>query len=432
MQLTLRKLMHNLKALTEIGAEITSNHDFEEVLRASLHTLLGTLAIPRGAIAESIARPRQLKIIAAKGLSGALGLKISINRNEANRLVRLTKPMSVGSDHTGLADFVRRNKEIFITLRASLIVPMVACDELMGLIFLSEKFNRESYSEEDIDIISAMAQHIAIALYNHRLLESYKKKAEENRRLYRDMRHIYQDTIEAFGAAIDLKDGYTSGHTRRVALYAEAIAREMGVTGQELEHITVAGYLHDVGKIIVDRSIINKPGPLDDAELQEMKQHVITGYEILSRIRHPWKEIAYMTRCHHERVDGEGYPDGLIGDDIPLGAKIISLADSFDAMTTDRPYRDHLPLDLTLGEVRRYAGRQFAPDVVEAFCRVLLKEINGSARQRIFLDELDRDFNRKTVERLLEDIVEEINEDLISGGEMAMAVHSPVIAKSHR
>jgi len=429
MQLTLRKLMHNLKALTEIGAEITSNHDFEEVVRASLHTMLGTLAIPKGAIAESVARPRHLKVIAAKGLSTALGLKIAINRNEANRLVHRTKPITIGADHTGLSDFIRRNDEIFITLRASLIVPMVACGELMGLVFLSEKFNGESYSEEDIEIINAMSQHIAIALYNHRLLESYKKKAEENRRLYRDMRQMYQDTVEAFGAAIDFKDGYTSGHTRRVALYAEAIAREMGITGQELEHITVAGYLHDVGKIIVDRSIINKPGPLDEDEFREMKQHVITGYEILSRIRHPWKEIAYMTRCHHERVDGDGYPDGLLGDEIPVGAKIISLADSFDAMTTDRPYRGHLSLDHTISEIRRHSGKQFAPDTVAAFCRVLIKEIEGTARQRVFLDEIDSDFDRKIILRLLEDTIEETSRNLLPDAEMVIAANSPVIAK---
>lgn len=432
MQLTLRKLMHNLKALTEIGAEITSNHGFEEVVRASLHTMLGTLAIPKGAIAESLARGRQLKIIAAKGLTGALGLKISVNRSEANKLIHRTKPVTASSDSTGLSDFIKRNSDMFIALRASLVVPMVACGELMGLIFLSEKFNGEDYSEDDIEIVNTMAQHIGIALYNHRLLESYRRKAEENRRLYRDMRQIYQDTIEAFSAAIDLKDGYTSGHTRRVALYAEAIAREMGMTGQELEHVTVAGYLHDVGKIIVDRSIINKPAPLNDEEFQEMKQHVITGYEILSRIRHPWKEIAYMTRCHHERVDGEGYPDGLIGDEIPLGAKIISLADSFDAMTTDRPYRDHLSLEHALGEIRRHAGKQFAPDVIAAFCQVLLKEMDGSARHRVFLEELDADFDRKLVIKMLEDTIEEASRDFICDGELAIAAGSPAIAKSHR
>lgn len=429
MQLTLRKLMHNIKALTEIGAEITSTHEFEEVIRASLHTMLGTLAIPRGAIAEMFLRPRQLKVIAAKGLTGALGEKIPIKRNEVEQFVNRARPQSISFDHNGWSDFAKRNREMLITFRVSLIVPMIACGELKGLVFLSEKFNGEDYTEEDLEIISTMAQHIGIALYNHRLLESYKKKAEENRRLYREMRQMYQDTVEAFGAAIDFKDGYTSGHTRRVALYAEAIAREMGVTAQELEYITVAGYLHDVGKIIVDRSIINKPGPLDDLEFEEMKQHVITGYEILSRIRHPWKEIAYMTRCHHERVDGSGYPDGLMGDDIPLGAKIISLVDSFDAMTTDRPYRDRLSLEQTLREIRRYADKQFDSRVVAAFCRVVLNEIEGRARQRVFLEEIETDFDHKLVISLLEDIVEELNENIVSDRELVTITESSAIAR---
>jgi HD-GYP domain-containing protein (c-di-GMP phosphodiesterase class II) len=133
-------------------------------------------------------------------------------------------------------------------MRAHLSVPMIARGELVGLIFLSEKFTREEYGDEDIEIISAISRSIAIAFYNNRLMVMHKRKAEENQRLYSEMRQIYRDTVRAFGAAIDLKDSYTSGHSDRVARYAEAIAREMGLTGLQLEHVGVAGYLHDIGK----------------------------------------------------------------------------------------------------------------------------------------------------------------------------------------
>jgi putative nucleotidyltransferase with HDIG domain len=411
MKLTLRKLLHTLGSLTDLGAEISSTNNFEEVIRASLHTLLGTLAIPRGAIARFSSHPRQLKVIAAKGLTGAVGQKISLGRDEAERLTQRSRPMELEAESNGLAHFVHRNDDLLKRLRAHMSVPMVARGELMGVIFLSEKFTRQEYSEDDLEIINTISQHIAIAFYNHRLMVSLKRKAEDNRRLFREMRQIYHDTVRAFGTAIDLKDAYTSGHSDRVAKYSEAIAREMGLSGQELEYIGVAAYLHDIGKITVDRAIINNPRPLTEREFNELNKHVTTGYEILSHIRHPWDEIAYMTKCHHEKVDGTGYPQGLKGNEIPLGAKIVTLADSFDAMMTDRPYRSRLPLDGALSDLQRNSGKQFAPEVVMAFCHLLLKEINGVARERVFLPMIGIKFEREAITSQLHSIVAEIGEN---------------------
>jgi len=397
MSLLTRKMLHNLTALTELSSEISSTHKFEEVTRTSLHTLLGALAIPRGAIARFSNTPRQLKLVAAKGLAGAVGKRISLGRDEVDKLAARARPIGLQAERNGLAHFVTRNGELLGRLRAHTLAPMVVHGELMGLIFLSEKFTGEPYTDDDIEIVNTISRHIAIAFHNHRLLVASKRKAEENRRLYREMRQIYHDTVRAFGAAIDLKDAYTSGHSDRVAKYSEAIAREMGITGQELEHIGVAAYLHDIGKIVVDRAIINNPRPLTEREFAELNKHVSTGYEILSHIRHPWKEIAYMTKCHHEKVDGTGYPGGLRGDEIPLGSKIVTLADSFDAMMTDRPYRSRLPLDRALSDLQRNAGKQFDVGVVAAFCRLLLKEISGAARERVFIPQIGIKFDRENI-----------------------------------
>jgi putative nucleotidyltransferase with HDIG domain len=409
MDLSLRKMLHNFSALTDLSAEISSTHNFEEVTRASLHTLLGALAIPRGAIARYTSRPRQLKITAAKGLAGAAGQRMALDRDEVERLTKRTKPIAIEAESNGLQHFVQRNDELLKRLRAHLCVPMIARGELTGLIFLSEKFTGESYTEEDIEIIGAISRSIAIAFYNHRLLVSLKRKAAENRRLYGEMRQIYRDTVRAFGAAIDLKDTYTSGHSDRVARYAEAIAKEMGVTGQDLEHIGVAGYLHDIGKITVDRAIINNPHPLTEKEFAELTKHVTTGFEILSNIRHPWDEIAYMTKCHHEKVDGTGYPQGLRGDEIPLGARIVTLADSFDAMMTDRPYRSRLSLDETLSDFRRQTGKQFDGEVVAAFCRLLLREIKGATRDRVFIPMIGLKFDRVAITAKLDSMLAELD-----------------------
>ncbi|HYP29484.1 MAG TPA: HD domain-containing phosphohydrolase [Blastocatellia bacterium] len=409
MKLALRKMLHNLSALTDLGAEISSTHNFEEVMRASLHTLLGTLAIPKGAIAQFSARPRMLKIMAAKGLPSALGEQIQLGRDEVKKLALRGRPLEVAAERNGLSRFVGRNADILKRLRAHTFVPMVVHGELEGVIFLSEKFTKEPFTEDDTELINTISRHIGIAFYNHRLLVSLRRKAEENRKLYNDMRQMYQDTIKAFGAAIDLKDAYTKGHSDRVARYSEAIAKEMGITGTSLEYIGVAGYLHDIGKIVVDRSIINNPRPLTDREFHELNRHVTTGYEILSNINHPWKEIAYLTKCHHEKVDGTGYPQGLRGDEIPLGSKIVTLADSFDAMMTDRPYRARLPLDRALSDLRRNAGTQFASEVVAAFCRLLLKEINGTSRERVFIPVIGLKFDREAVTATLSSMIEDLD-----------------------
>ena len=411
MELTLRKLLHNLSALTDLSAEISSANSFNEVIRTSLHTLLGTLAISRGAVARFSSRPRQLKVVAAKGLSDAVGQRITLGRDEAERLLAYTNPIFLGEARNGLAQFASRNAEFFKRLRAHTAVPMIVSGELEGVIFLSQKFNRQAYSDEDIEIVRAISRHIAIAFSNRRLMVSFRRKVDENRRLYREMRQIYHDTVRAFGAAIDLKDAYTKGHSDRVARYAEAIAREMGISGEELERIGIAGYLHDIGKIVVDRAIINNPRPLTDREFQELNKHVNTGYEILSNIKHPWQEIAYMTKCHHEKVDGTGYPQGLSGDQIPLGSMIVTLADSFDAMMTDRPYRVRLTLDVALSEMRCQTGKQFSGGVVAAFCRLLIKEIDGTTRERVLIPMIGLRFDRPAIRQTLDSMITEI-EDL--------------------
>jgi putative nucleotidyltransferase with HDIG domain len=418
MKLELAKVLHTLGAMSDLSSEISSGGDFEDVTRASLHTLLGTLAIPKGAIAVSSSRPRQLKIVAAKGLNGVVGLRIPIGRDEEERFKSQVRPIHLVGERNRLSQFVRRNGAAMKQLHAHLAMPMIARGEMMGAVFLSRKFSGDGFTEQDLDIVTTISRHVAVAFYNHRLLISLKRKVTENRRLYGQMRQIYYDTVRAFGAAIDLKDAYTSGHSERVAKYAKSIAREMGVTGAALEHIGVAGYLHDIGKIVVDRAIINNPRPLTEREYVELNRHVTIGYEILSHIRQPWQEIAYMTKCHHEKVDGTGYPQGLRGSEIPLGSKVVTLADSFDAMMTDRPYRSRLPLDRALDEMRRHTGTQFAPEVVTAFCRVLLCEIKGEARERVLLPMIGIRFDRAAILDTLNAIVDEF-----ASGRRARAAH---------
>ena len=193
--------------------------------------------------------------------------------------------------------------------------------------------------EDDLEVIRAMVRHVGAGIHTHRLFDQVEQRAEENRRLYEELRAIYRDTVRAFAAAIDIKDKYTQGHSERVGKYSEIIARELGWKDEEVEGIAIAGYLHDIGKLVVERDIINAPYKIDAKQSSELNRHPAAGFEILAPIQHPYADIPLTAKYHHERMDGRGYPDGLSGEQIPLGARIVTLADSFDAMTTDRPYK---------------------------------------------------------------------------------------------
>ncbi|HEV7843223.1 MAG TPA: HD-GYP domain-containing protein, partial [Pyrinomonadaceae bacterium] len=248
-----------------------------------------------------------------------------------------------------------------------------------------------------------------VGLNTHRLMAELERKAEENRRLYEGLRAIYKDTVRAFASAIDLKDKYTQGHSERVGRYSEIIAREMGWSDEEVEGIAIAGYLHDIGKLVVERDIINAPYKIDAKQSSELNRHPAAGYEILSPINHPYADIPLMARHHHERVDGRGYPDGLKGDEIHIGAKIVNLADSFDAMTTDRPYKRRRTFEDVIEDFRRSTGKQFAPEVVIPFCHAILKELEGQTKDRRILKMLGRDYiDAERIAPLLKDLIGEL------------------------
>jgi HD-GYP domain-containing protein (c-di-GMP phosphodiesterase class II) len=269
---------------------------------------------------------------------------------------------------------------------------MVVRGELAGLVLLGGKASGEPFGEDDLEVIRAMVRHVGVGIHSHRLLGQIEKRAEENRRLYEDLRAIYRDTVRAFAAAIDIKDKYTQGHSERVGKYCEIIARELGWAEEEVEGIAIAGYLHDIGKLVVERDIINAPYRIDAKESSELNRHPAAGFEILSPIHHPYADIPLMAKYHHERPDGRGYPDGLSGDEIPFGAKIVTLADSFDAMTTDRPYRTRCSFEDVIEDFRRNTGQQFDCLVVLALCRAVLKEINGEGRDRRILKMLGKNY----------------------------------------
>ena len=188
--------------------------------------------------------------------------------------------------------------------------------------------------------------------------------------LYLNMHKVYFDTIQALSNTIDAKDPYTKGHSQRVAHYSQTIARQLGFAPSRLTNLRTAAILHDVGKIGISDSILNKPGSLTDLEYQIIQGHPQIGTSILKEVD-SLKDIAKFIHYHHEHYDGSGYPLGLAGDDIPLESSIIAVADALDAMTTDRPYRKAMDLSAAVAIIREESGKQFSPVVVEAFLNLV-------------------------------------------------------------
>lgn len=204
------------------------------------------------------------------------------------------------------------------------------------------------------------------------LLRQNSEMAESKEQLQealRKLNHSYRETVAAASAAIDARDAYTAGHSRRVADIACKVGKELGLEDSQLECLELAALLHDIGKIGIPDYILNKPGKLEDEEFKKIQAHPVLGYNILEKIEFLSPMLPAILH-HHERFDGKGYPEGLKGDDIPTGASIIAIADTYDAMTSDRPYRRALSHEAAVAELKKCKGTQFKNEIVDAFLKV--------------------------------------------------------------
>jgi putative nucleotidyltransferase with HDIG domain len=194
-------------------------------------------------------------------------------------------------------------------------------------------------------------------------------RTEQLRQAITTLERSYDITLEALGNALDLKDAETEGHSKRVTAFTIAMARAMGLSADQIRVIARGAFLHDIGKMAIPDAILRKPGALDQEEIAIMREHCYRGYQILRRI--PFlSEAAEIVYSHQEKYDGSGYPRGLKGDQIPLGARIFSVADTLDAMTSNRPYRAAQPFSAARDEIQRWSGRQFDPQVVATFMQM--------------------------------------------------------------
>jgi len=245
-----------------------------------------------------------------------------------------------------------------LNIRSLLAVPLLSDGKPIGYVRFANMESASNEREEDTRLLRLASESIASFIQRQRAGE--------------DKRKAYESIIFLLATAAEARDPYTEDHLPRIRGFAEAMAAELGLPPGEIREIGLSSLLHDLGKMRVPDSILIKPGPLSQAEWKIMRQHPAWGEELLST--HPWLETArQIARWHHENWDGTGYPDGLRGEEIPLCAAIVAVADGFDAMASDRPYKKAWPSRRAIEEVRAQKGRHYSPDVVEAFNRALRK-----------------------------------------------------------
>jgi putative nucleotidyltransferase with HDIG domain len=241
-----------------------------------------------------------------------------------------------------------------------IVFPLETPKRVLGVLNLVRLRGAAVFSNVDLEIINVLSSQASISI--------------ENARLYQNIRDNYLKTVRGFALAVEAKDQYTHGHSENVMKYTIVLARQLGLSATQIEQIKYAGLLHDIGKIGVRESILNKPGRLTLEEFEEIKRHPELGARIISDV--PFlKSLAPMVRHHHEFFDGGGYPDGIGGSDIPFGARILSVADAFEAMTSDRPYRQSMQKEKAFEILENQRGRQFDPDIVSAFLEMMQKDV---------------------------------------------------------
>lgn len=281
---------------------------------------------------------------------------------EAEKILRRNK---IGQKTKQLLKKALYQMEIF---EAVVCIPSYFRDELLGMLLLGSKKNGRKFGKEELNFFVALASDVAMAIRNARLFKEVELELEKKQKLF-----IH--TTVALAAAIDAKDHYTHGHTTRVTNLSLEIAtllkhkQNKELDKKFFEHLHIASLLHDIGKIGISEGILNKEGALNDEERRKMREHPLVGTTILQ----PIKELDHAilgVKYHHECYDGSGYPEGLKGEQIPLIAAIIAVADSFDAMTTDRPYRRALPKKEAIDEVKRLSGKQFHPEAAAALVQL--------------------------------------------------------------
>lgn len=347
------KWRKQLEAFINVSSLINSTLDPREIREKTIIALTTLLNAEAGSLLLVDEETGELFFEVATGEKGARLRQVRLKRGKgiAGWVAEHGEPV-IANDARSDPRFLKAADQYsgFVT-RSIICVPVISKSMIVGVIEGINKIHG-GFSEDDLDLMRSLSNQVAIAI--------------ENARLYAELKDAFYGTVEALAEVIEMRDPYTGGHTKRVMTYSMIIGSYMGFEKEQMENLKLAAILHDIGKIGIGDDVLLKQDRLDEESINKMKMHPHYGAEILGRVKQ-LKDIIPCVRDHHERYDGNGYPSGIKGDDISIIARVISVADTFDAMTTDRPYRKGLDYEDAIREIQQCSGTQFDPAVVNAF-----------------------------------------------------------------
>jgi putative nucleotidyltransferase with HDIG domain len=384
-----RRLLRTVEALSDLGPEMTAEREFPQTAQAMLAASLEAGGAREGTLFTYSDRPSLLTSIAAKGfVLMPEPAVIPLLPKHVHTLTSSREPiiMDPGSYELFLSANGNVAPELF-----KCIVPLKVGSKLVGLIALGRRDGDGPYDPGDLDALDVLSHYMALAIHNHSLTQTLAQRVSDNLRLMASLHGFYDNALEAFATAIDVKHINIQGHSMRVGRYAAAIGEALNMDPGEVAALRSAGYLHDIGKVSVDKRLFGKPTALDAEEFREMADHTVVGHQIVSGVQFPWPSIPEIVRWHHERSDGSGYPDGLLADDVTMPVRIVALADTFDAMTSERPYRERHSLGGTLSEIVRLTPQKFDPNAVHALLLQVRRDTVGSNRTPFLQDRAGND-----------------------------------------
>jgi HD-GYP domain-containing protein (c-di-GMP phosphodiesterase class II) len=355
--LNLGLAVERLSTIYKIGLAINSTMDIDRLFNLIVRTTTTTLKANIGYVILYDAENSCLNVTNLIGSGKLLAPKTAIPMKESSVsawVIKNRQPILI-SDINQMPQFDRFS-DLGYERKSLICAPLMVKDEIIGTISVVNKNDDSQFSSDEMEMLSTIAAQAAIAI--------------KNATLYDEQQQTYLNTIQALVSAIEASDSYTKGHSERVTRYSMEIGRRLNLSGDRMQILERAAILHDIGKIGIDLSLLHKEGKLTPKDIKDLQQHPSIGMHILEPIEF-LHDVRTCIGQHHERFDGMGYPNRIKKDELSIEARILAIADSFDAMTSDRPYRKALPLESALCELHDNAGTQFDPALVKVFSQVI-------------------------------------------------------------
>lgn len=363
----LDNLLVMLVSIHEFGMTATGMVSKEEHTQLVIASACKLVRSGSGSLMLLNHETNELTVAAYKGLSPevAATTRLKLGEGVAGKVAQSGKAILVENIETDIR-FLRTNNANYNS-KSFVSVPLRVKNRIIGVLNVNSTDSNQIFEERDVRLLTILADQAAITL--------------ENIELYDNLQNFYLEMVQTLARAIDAKDSYTHEHADRARRFARLIGHKLNLPEVMIRHIEYAALMHDIGKIGIDETILHKPGKLTPEEKEIIKKHPSIGNRIIAPVAF-LSPVAPMVLYHQEWFNGQGYPEGLKGEEIPLGARIVAVIDAFDAITSDRPYRKALPKEVGIEELKKGSGTQFDPKVVSAFLEILEEENKETANNR--------------------------------------------------